>query len=500
MTLSMPTFPEVTQNDAPFADALVRYAKQTPVRMCVPGHAASKEGPAAAIAKYFGRTAVDLDVPLLVDGVTGGENNPLEQAQVLAARAWGAKRAWYATNGSSQANRTALIAARTLSQHILVQRSMHSSAIDGIGFANLVPQFVTPNIDNVLSIAHGVTADQVEHALATATKKPGAVFIISPSYFGTVADVKAIADVAHKHGAILIVDAAWGAHFGFHPELPEFPTRLGADLVITSTHKLGGSLTQSALLLLGDTAAADSLEPLVERALTSTSSTSPSSLLMASLDLARRYLATETKDIGASIAEAKAISDRVNTVPLFHSLTKEFLAEPDVVDFDPLHLVIDVRQTGMTGHTISDLLIHKHDVVMEMATESTIVGISGAGAEQDAEKFIAAITAISDSCAQSHASRAKRAALPPLPEPGAAQMSINTAYFSDTEVVDATVAIGRASADTLAAYPPGIPCMLPGETITADAVAYLQAVAAEPGGWVRGSIEHNLSRFRVVKE
>ncbi|WP_341872827.1 aminotransferase class V-fold PLP-dependent enzyme [Leucobacter insecticola] len=166
----------------------------------------------------------------------------------------GARRSWFLTNGASQANRTAAIAVRGLGERVLIQRSSHSSFTDGMLLAGLVPAFIAPSIDERHGIAHGLTPAVLDEKLADearAGRAVSSVYAVSPSYFGSVADVAGLAEVAHAHGAALIVDGAWGAHFGFHPELPESPARLGADLVVSSTHKLAGSLTQSAMLHLG---------------------------------------------------------------------------------------------------------------------------------------------------------------------------------------------------------------------------------------------------------
>src|SRR5699024_924810 len=236
------------------------------------------------------------------------EGSPLQQAQELAAEAWGAKRTWFMTNGASQANRTSAIAARGLGERVLVQRNSHSSFVDGILLTGMIPRFVTPSIDEAHGISHGVTPSQVAAALQNAVEEDRpvhAVYIVSPSYFGSVADVRRIADVCHRYDAALIVDGAWGAHFGFHEELPESPLRLGADLVISSTHKLAGSFTQSAMLHLGHGPFEDALESLITRGINMTASTSASALLMGSLDVARQSLVAETELIGDSIAGAR---------------------------------------------------------------------------------------------------------------------------------------------------------------------------------------------------
>ena len=268
--------------ETPYADALERFAARGPIQLMVPGHGGDGAGMSARLADFVGERALRFDVPMLLDDIDLGGDSPLEQALRLAADAWGARRTWFLTNGASQANRTVALAVRGLGRHVLCQRSAHSSFSDGILVGGLLPSFVFPSVDRRHGISHGVSPDALDLALTEAEldgRAASAVYIVSPSYFGATADVRALADVAHAHGAPLIVDGAWGPHFGFHPALPDSPVRLGADLVVSSTHKLAGSLTQSAMLHLGHGPFADALEPLVERAFTLTASTSSSALL-----------------------------------------------------------------------------------------------------------------------------------------------------------------------------------------------------------------------------
>lgn len=497
MTITVNPTLSAAQDTAPFADALRRHAQEHPLVLMVPGHGASLTGPATELAEYFGQSVVEMDVPLLVNGLNSGINNPLEQAQALAAEAWGARKTWFVTNGSSQSNRAVMLALRGMGRDILIQRSMHSSAIDGMAIADLRPQFIEPTIDTDYGIVHGVTPEQIDRALteqAAAGHTIHSVFIVSPSYFGSVADVAGIAKVVHAHGAILVVDAAWGAHFGFHPRLPESPIRLGADLVITSTHKLGGSFTQSAMLHLADAPAASTLEPLIERALNVTASTSENAHLFASLDIARHWLATHPEEISASIDAVDEAREAIRSLDGFDVLSDTFDKFPDVVANDPLHLVIDTSGLGISGQDAKAHLVADSNVHMEMATPRSLVGIIGAGATIDLARFVKALKRLPRTDRVFTAND-----FPPLPRPSSPLYSLHEAFFAETEVVRAEDAIGRASADALASYPPGIPNLLPGEAITAEAIAFLQAVARTEVGWVRGAIDPSLEFVRVVK-
>ncbi len=490
--------------ETPYADALDRYVARGLVQLMVPGHGGTDRGISGRLADFLGERTLQLDIPMLIDDVDLGEHSPFERALELAAEAWGARRTWFLTNGASQANRTAALAARGLGVHIVSQRSAHSSFSDGVLAAGLIPDFVFPSVDEAHGMAHGVSPAALDEALTRAERdgRPAAaVYIISPSYFGSVSDVRGLSEVAHAHGAPLIVDGAWGPHFGFHSELPESPARLGADLVVSSTHKLAGSLTQSAMLHLGHGPFADQLEPLIERAFTMTASTSTSAILRASLDIARHALVTGEEQIGRSIDGARRFREMLREDPRFGVVSDGFDRFADVVDTDPLRVPIDLSATGVSGHWLRQRLIETDGIHFEMSTATSLVAVIGAGKTPDFESVHRALVAAVDS-ADAQAEREANAAagsFPALPAPGALRMMPRDGFFAATEVVSAAEAVGRVSADTLAAYPPGIPNVIPGEEITAETLAFLQAVAASPTGYVRGAIDGDVARFRVVR-
>lgn len=485
------------QATTPYADAVSTYAALPWLRLNVPGHAAQPRP--SAVTKLFGDELLALDFPPLLEGIDlGPEPTPLDQAQALAAQAWGARRTYFLTDGASEGNRIATCALASLGESVVVQRSVHSSVIDGLVLSGLKASFVHPSVDVEMGIAHGVTAADLAAALR-ASPDATAAYVVSPSYFGAVADVAALAEVAHDAGVPLVVDEAWGAHFGFHPELPANAVAQGADLVISSTHKLGGSLTQSAMLHLGHGRFADTLEPLIDRAFRLFQSTSASSILLASLDAARRDLAVGTERIGESIRSAAIIRDAVRAAGRYRIVSDGFGRFPDIAATDPLRIAIDTRSGGISGHEARKRLLSEHRIFVEVATSSAIVAVVGAGYVPAAGRFLDALLALPTA-------NAPRGNIPPtapasrLPTPGPVALSPRQAFLRRSELVPAHEAVGRISADTLAAYPPGIPNVLPGEVVTADVVAFLQHTAASPNGHVRGAADPRVATLRVTAE
>ncbi len=478
------------QDSSPYVEALRAFVDADHTRWGVPGHQGSVEAQ-SMLAEYVGEGVLDLDVQTMVEGIDIGPGNAKDVSLQLAAQAWGAARTWFLTNGSSQGNVTAVLAATGLGGSLVAQRSVHSSVVDGLAMSGMVAAFVTPDVDDDLGIAHGVTPESLDAALRAAPDATAAL-VVTPSYFGACADVTALAEVAHGHDAALIVDEAWGAHLGFHPELPTNAARLGADLVVSSMHKLGGSLGQTALLHLGHGEHAERLEPLVTRALRSMQSTSESTLLLASLDLARRQIAVHGRDsIGRSLAAAARLRERITTDGRFRDATPRLREYPSVVDIDPLRIVIDTRSGGISGHHARERLFREFGHHLELSTADVVVAIIGAGVAPDADD-------LADMLLRLPTEDTGARVVTPLPPAGPRRMTVREAYFARTEVVPAAEAVGRVSADSVAAYPPGIPNLMPGEEITAENVAFLQDVAGAPFGHVRGAHVEDMSLVRVV--
>jgi lysine decarboxylase len=482
------------QPTAPYLDAVVAYGFRGPGRFHVPGH---KGGPGAdpGLRHALGDDALAVDVPQDIRGIdTGPQPTPYERAERLAAQAYGAARTWFLTNGATQGNHALALALAPLGTTVVVQRNAHASLVDGLVLSGGRPHFVAPAYDEEIGMAHGVTPDALAAALAQAPEAKAA-FVVSPTYYGMVADVAGCARVAHEAGVALVVDQSWGPHFGFHPDLPRGALQQGADAVVTSTHKIVGSLTQSAMLHVSDSTRVDPAR--VGRVLRLLRSTSPSSLLMASLDAARRQLAVHGEALlHETLAASQRLREKLGAIPGVRVIGPEQVGRPGVADWDPLRVVVDVRETGRTGYEVADALRQSYDVQVELATQATFVLVLGMGQpEADLVRVGGDIDEIVKRIATDGASEAINRPLSTLQYDVA--VPPRDAFLGDSRVVPVDDAVGRISCESIAGYPPGIPALLPGERITAELVAYLRELRAA-GARLHGASDPDFETINVL--
>jgi lysine decarboxylase len=489
----------MSQQETPYLDALCAYAQRNPARLHVPGHKGG-QGADAGLLQAIGTQALRLDIPPLIDGIDiGARPTPFERAQDLAAQAWGAKRAWFLINGASQGNLAAGLALAHGGNEVVVQRNAHASTIDALVLSGMRPTFALPEVDAALGIAHCITAETLD---ATLEATPGAVaaWIVSPTYFGAVADVRALAKIAHGRGVPLIVDEAWGAHLAFHEELPEHALAAGADLVISSTHKIVGSLTQSAILHLGHSADALIDQDTVDRAVTLTESTSPSALLSASLDAARRQAAVHGRELlERTMATLAKTRTQVRAIDGLDVLDDRLAGRPGVFAYDPLRLVVDVRRVAATGYELAPLLRESDDINLELFAQNMLVAVFGMGERtlDEASRLVHGLHSAIERVGLRPSGAFESFAAPPAW--GELVMTPREAYLAPQEVVPVARAVGRISAETLATYPPGVPNVLPGERLPAQTLEYVQRTL-EVGGSVRGASDRLMRTVRVVVE
>ncbi|MFT4049973.1 MAG: DegT/DnrJ/EryC1/StrS family aminotransferase [Solirubrobacterales bacterium] len=481
------------QDSTPYLDALLAYGDRAPARFHVPGH----KGGFGADAKLRERLAGTLkyDIPRDMHGIdVGPYPMPADEAELLAAEAFGAEQTWFLTNGATQGNHALTIALAPLGAKVIVQRNSHGSVVDGLVLSGGIPAFVSPHLDHDLQIAHGVLPGDLEQALAE-NPDARAVFIVSPTYYGTCADIAALAEISHAAGVPLLVDQSWGSHLGFHPDLPESALALGADAVLTSIHKTAGSLTQSAMLHVADSELVD--PGMIDRAVRIVRSTSPNGLLLTSLDAARRNLATNGERLlGETLAEIDQLVDRIDLIPGLYVAGQDLRGHTGVHHTDPLRIVVDTRGTGESGFTIADFIRVEHDVIPELATDTVVVFV--VGIDEDPENFARLYDALKDAAEK----------IEPSHEPSAPIDSRETfkldqatsprlAFLAADEVVSVEDAVGRVCGEAVAIYPPGIPALLPGERISQEIIDYLKRQAGQ-GARLHGASDKSFQTIHVL--
>lgn len=488
------------QTAAPYLDAVVGYAFRGSGRFHIPGH---KGGPGAdpGLRNALGDRALALDIPQDIYGVDIGERpTPYERAELLAADAYGAQRSWFLTNGATQGNHALCLALAPLGTSVVVQRNAHASIVDGLVLSGGIPTFVAPEYDDDRGMAHVVTPAALDRALAGAPSAKAA-FIVSPTYYGMCADVAGLAEVAAKHGAALVVDQSWGPHFGFHSKVPPSALALGAGAVLTSTHKIAGSLTQSAILHVAKPQAGsvEVNESDVARALRLVRSTSPSSLLMASLDSARRQLAVHGEAlIHESLKALSVVHESIAAIDGFEIVGDDTVGQHGVAAHDPLRLVLDTRELGRTGYEVAQALREVYDMQVELATQATVVCVLGV------RQPIDQLTRLAGDLDEIATKLRREQQVEPIGQGAGALhnelvVSPRDAFLGEAERVPLEDSVGRISCESIAGYPPGIPALLPGERITQDVVDYLRDILAA-GSRLHGAADPALNTIYVLSD
>jgi arginine decarboxylase len=491
---AIPPAPHRDQPVAPYLDAVVAVGFRGSTRFHVPGHKGG-DGADPALRAAYGDRVFKLDLPADIEGIDLGTVNHFLRAEALAAEAYGAARSWFLTNGATQGNHALCLAVAPLGAEVVMQRNSHASVIDGLVLSGGRPSFVAPEYEAELGMAHGVTPQALEAVLAQ-TPAARAAFIVSPTYYGMAAEVAGCAEVCHAAGIPLVVDQSWGPHFGFHPSLPASALAQGADALLTSTHKIVGSLTQSAMLHVGHSGRIDADQ--VGRMVRLTRSTSPSALLMASLDGARRQLAVHGEGLlSRTLAAAERARRAVDAIAGIEVVGEDMVGRPGVAAWDPLRIVIDVRRTGCTGYEVAAALRSDYDIHVELATQATMVLVLGLGQPDDelerfAHDFEVTVRRMSrngDTRALGRplASLRYEVVVPP-----------RDAFLGESERVAVHDAIGRISAEAIAGYPPGIPALLPGERITTEVVEYLRELTVV-GARLHGASDASFATVHVLR-
>jgi lysine decarboxylase len=475
----------VSEDHAALVDAWLAYHRRPPAApFTIPGH----KGRAAALWPELGEI-LDGDVPMYggLDTVKKA-TAAVAAAEAKAAALWGADWCRFSVGGSTHANQTLALAIGAPGDQVLVTRAAHRSTLLGLVLAGLDPVWLPSPVDRRFEVPLGVTASVLGEALAT-NPRAKAVFLVEPSYLGTISDLPALVEIAHAAGVPVLVDQAWAAHFGFHPSLPRHALALGADALVTSAHKTLPAYSQASLVL----ARTDRLSPhRLERAFEAGHTTSPAGSIMASIDGARALLARRGAELLGPAIELIAIArERLRAIGGVLAPGPEDFP-PD--RFDPMKLVVVLPGSGADGIAVEQDII-AGGVPVEMADRDTVVPIATLA---DDAASVARMVEVLRAAIERHRGvpRPLRAAV----QWGAAAkaaMIPRDAFFARHETVSRADAIGRICAEVVAPYPPGVPVLIPGEVVTDEIMAAL-ADARDAGTRIAYAADPALRTLQVV--
>lgn len=423
----------------------------------------------------------------------------LKKAQETAANVYGTKECYYSVNGSTAALLAAVSAAVPRKGQILVARNCHKAVYHALYLRNLIPTYVYPQMDQKWWINGGISPDKVERALAE-NPEIKAVLLTSPTYDGVVSDIEKIAEIVHRYEIPLIVDEAHGAHFHFSNYFPTSAAELGADLVIQSFHKTLPSMTQTAVLHN----CSDRVDSrLIRRFMGIYQSSSPSYILMASMDACMEKMSSDGNEMFREFTKILEKTRRRLSECKYIRLVSPEIGTAGVFDYDRSKLLFSTRYASMTGSELAQILLEKYHIQVEMETEHYVLALAAVGdSEEGFERLCQAIEEIDQEETQkkkekreAEEPKARRTAYTSLSQ----FMSITDAMESESEIRKLEESVGRISAEFGHLYPPGIPLIVPGEQITGQFIRNMR-IYMEEGLYLQGLEDYTNETIRVVAQ
>ncbi|MHB1419397.1 MAG: aminotransferase class I/II-fold pyridoxal phosphate-dependent enzyme [Bacillota bacterium] len=479
------------QQRTPIFDAVQGYINSGTIPFHVPGHKQGRGLP--EFREYVGDRILAMDLTCLPD--LDNICNPLgviRDAEDLTAEAFGADRAYFLVNGTTSGIQAMIMSVCQPGDKIILPRNAHKSALGGLILSGATPVYIEPQLNRDFGISMGVTPEQVE---ATLNRHPDAkaVFVVNPNYYGTAPDIGRIVEVSHRHGVPVIVDEAHGAHFPFHPDLPMSAMEAGADLSASSAHKLLGSMTQSSFLLLREGLVSSRR---VKSVLNLTQTTSPSYILLCSLDVARKQIATRGKELlDRTLQLTRQIRKELGRLEGLVLLDEKTVGLPGCYAIDPTKITINVQGLGLSGYEMEKILRRDYNLQVELSDLYNLIILITLADSQETATIL--LTAFQDIVNQRPIKNVIKYC-PPLPEIPEPTMSPRGAFNSETQSVPLLEAEGEISAEAIMAYPPGIPLLCPGETITREVIEYITVLKQEEAD-LQGTEDPEINFIKVVK-
>lgn len=479
-----------SQSEAPVLEAMKQHLQNRVVPFDVPGHKGGRG--TRELTDFLGLSCLKADVNSMkpLDNLCHPVS-VIKNAQELAAEAFGAENAFFVVNGTTGSVQAMIMAACKAGEKIIMPRNVHRSAINALVINGAIPVYVNPGTNKRLGIPLGMSVENVRKAIRE-NPDAKAVLINNPTYYGVCSDLREIVKLAHENGMLALVDEAHGTHFYFGENMPVSGMAAGADMAAVSMHKTGGSLTQSSLLLCGKNVSAGYIRQIINL----TQTTSGSYLLIASLDIARKNLALNGREIfRKTVQYAEYARSEINKLGGYYAFGSELCGSDSFFSFDPTKLSIHTRDIGLAGIEVYDILRDEYNIQIEFGDIGNVLAIISAGDRAlEIERLISSLYEIKRLYSKDKAGMFDHEYIDPQ-----VIMPPQSAFYGDKKSVPITESGGYICGEFVMCYPPGIPILAPGEKITGDIINYI-LYAKEKGCMMTGTQDINIENINVVVE
>ncbi|HHV12271.1 MAG TPA: aminotransferase class I/II-fold pyridoxal phosphate-dependent enzyme [Clostridiales bacterium] len=477
-----------TQQNAPIYEALLKHKKNRVVPFDVPGHKGGRGIP--ELTEFLGADCLKVDVnsmkPLdnLIHPVS-----VIKAAEELAAEAFGANAAFFMVGGTTAAVQAMIMSTCKAGDKIIMPRNVHRSSINALVVCGAVPVYVNPGVSHRLGIPLGMSVSDIEAAILR-NPDAKAILVNNPTYYGICSNLKEIVKLAHGHGIKVLVDEAHGAHFYFGEQMPVNAMAAGADMAAVSMHKTGGSLTQSSFLLCQN-----DIEPgYIRQIINLTQTTSASYLLLSSLDIARKHMHLNGREIVAKTLElAEYARAEINKTGGYYAFSSELIDGDTVFDFDRTKLSVHTAEIGLAGVEVYDLLRDEYGIQVEFGDMGNLLAVISAGDRSfEIERLISALSEIKRIYGKDKVGMLNHEYIDPE-----VAVTPQEAFYDAKKSVLLKDGIGHISGEFVMCYPPGIPILAPGERITKDIIEYI-IYAKEKGSSLTGPQDMAVEHINII--
>ncbi len=485
------------QDKTPLFDAIVRYANENKISFHTPGHKHGK-GIAKVFKQLVGEKVFRLDLSVMSEIDSLHEpSTVIKEAQILAAQAYGADYSFFLVNGTTGGNQAMILSVCDPGDKIIIPRNAHKSVISAVILAGAEPVYIMPKIDETSDLILNLTPEQVEEACRQHPDAK-AVLVTNPTYFGLTTDLEAISDIVHQYDKILLVDEAHGGHFHFHSTLPKSAIDSGADMCVQSTHKHLAALSQGSVLHVKGVRV-DILR--LKTTLQMLQTTSPSYVILASLDLSRYQMVHEgEKTLDEVIRLCEATRAEVNKIQGLSCLTREQVRKIPGLDLDVTKITVSTKGLPCSGYDMAKILNSEYGIQIEMADfQNILLFVSAGNTAKELKKFVAALSKIVvDYKDMFMNQKKKRRIVFPHFVPNK-EVNPREALTKLTRKIPFKRSVGKICAEIVCPYPPGIPVLCPGEVITQEIYTYLMNVL-DSGARINGQSDGRLQTIKVLEE